>query len=59
MSKKPSNSEKPSVHEDIEGFNIKINEFGALETNIEVDKLNKFLNNNSEDKKLQSFSEEE
>lgn len=59
MPKKTPSDKKPSVHEDIEGFDIKINEFGALETNIEVDKLNKFLNSNSIDKKLQNNSEEE
>ena len=35
---------KPIVHEELEGFNIKINEFGEMETTVPVDKLNSFLN---------------
>ena len=42
----------PEVHEDLKGFDIKINAFGELHSNYEVDKLNEFLNDKVEDKKL-------
>lgn len=50
---------KPNVHEALEGFNIKINAFGEMETTIPVEKLNAFLNENVEDKKLTGGDEEE
>jgi len=42
----------PEVHEDLKGFDIKINTFGELHSNYEVDKLNDFLNDKIEDKKI-------
>lgn len=35
-----------------EGFQIRINKFGQVELNEEIDKLNSFLNENVKDKKL-------
>lgn len=58
MSKKNVKKQKPNVHEELEGFNIKINAFGQMETTIPVDKLNSFLNENVEDKKLSGGEEE-
>lgn len=49
----------PEVHEDLKGFDIKINTFGEIKSNIVVDKLNDFLNENVDDKKLRSSDEEE
>ena len=49
---KSSSGDKPKVHKDLKGFDIKINQFGEIETNFEVDQLNSFLNDNVEDKKL-------
>ena len=46
------------MHEELDGFNIKINEFGEMETTVPIDKLNSFLNEKVQDKKL-SGSEEE
>jgi len=40
------------VHEDLEGFSIRINEFGEITKSFEVDKLNRFLNEKVDDKKL-------
>lgn len=34
------------VHNDLEGFDIKINPFGELQSNINVDKINDFLDQN-------------
>ncbi len=56
---KKEEKKKPNVHESLEGFNIKINAFGEMETTIPVDKLNAFLNENVEDKKLTGGDEEE
>ncbi len=52
MPKKKDKKGKPEVHEDLEGFEIRINEFGEIISNLNVDKLNEFLNENVEDKKL-------
>lgn len=35
---------RPSFHEGLEGFDIKMNSFGQMETTFEIDKLNAFLN---------------
>ncbi|MFT4535456.1 MAG: hypothetical protein ACI9P5_002825 [Saprospiraceae bacterium] len=59
MAKKNEKKQKPNVHEELDGFNIKINAFGEMETTIPIEKLNAFLNQNVEDKKLGSGDEEE
>jgi len=56
--KKPMTG-KPQVHEELDGFEIKINEFGEINTNINVNKLNTFLNDNVDDKKLKEKEESE
>ena len=58
MPKKMKKKGKPIVHEELDGFNIKINEFGEMETTVPIDKLNSFLNDKVEDKKLNSAEEE-
>lgn len=52
MPKKKPKKGKPEVHDDLKGFDIKINEFGEIISNVKVDKLNEFLDENVEDKKL-------
>lgn len=52
MPKKKPNKGKPEVHKDLEGLDIKINEFGEIVTNFKVDTINEFLNENVEDKKF-------
>lgn len=59
MPKKKPKKGKPEVHEDLKGFEIKINEFGEIITNLEVDKLNVFLNENVDDKKLRDREPED
>jgi hypothetical protein len=59
MPKKKPKKGKPEVHDELKGFNIKVNEFGEIVTNLEIDKLNEFLNENVKDKKLDSAKEEE
>ncbi len=50
--KKDNQNDNPKVHEDLKGFDIKINEFGEITSNLNIDKLNEFLDKNVEDKKL-------
>ena len=61
MPKKMKKKGNPTVHQDLKGFDIKINAFGEMQTNLEIDKINDFLNENVEDKKLDAsqISEEE
>ena len=51
--------ESPKVHKDLDGFKITINEFGEVTTSYDVEKLNEFLNENVEDKKLKNRKDEE
>lgn len=51
MAKKKS-EKKTKIHEELSGFNIRINEFGEIETTFEIEKINTFLNENVDDKKL-------
>jgi hypothetical protein len=43
---------KPRVHKELEGFEISVNQFGELSSNLPIEKLNEFLDKNVEDKKL-------
>jgi len=51
MAKKKKNKESEAA-EDLEGFDIKINEFGEIISSTQVDELNEFLNEHVDDKKL-------
>ena len=59
MPKKMKKKGKPVVHEDLEGFDIKVNEFGEMVSNYNIDKLNEFLNKSIDDKKLKDSKLEE
>jgi hypothetical protein len=52
MPKKMKKKGTPTVHDELEGFDIKINPFGELQSNFDIDKINAFLNENIEDKKI-------
>ena len=43
MAKKKDNNKKPEVHDELKGFDIKINEFGEIVSSFDVDKINTFL----------------
>jgi|APFEC2959095171_1045051.scaffolds.fasta_scaffold00132_18 hypothetical protein len=45
-------TEKPKVNPELEGFDIQINSFGEIKTTFDIDKINAFLNQNVDDKKL-------
>lgn len=46
------NKPTPKVHKDLEGFDIRVDAFGEIKSNLPIDKINKFLNKNVDDKKL-------
>ena len=50
--KVPKEGPKPKVHQDLAGFEVTINEFGEIRSNMKIEKLNEFLDKNVEDKKL-------
>jgi len=50
--KKTKKKEKDAVHEQLKGFDIRVNEFGQLVTSQPVEKINRFLDDNVTDKKL-------
>jgi hypothetical protein len=56
MTKKGNKSSKkqgkPRVHKDLSGLEISINQFGEIKSNMDIEKVNEFLNKNVEDKKL-------
>ena len=52
MPKKKPLKGQPEVHEKLNGLDIHINEFGEIKTNFNIDKINTFLDDNVEDKKL-------
>ena len=56
MSKKgkssPKKKEKPKVHKDLDGFEMSIDQFGEIKSNMNIEKINEFLNKNVDDKKL-------
>jgi len=43
---------KPSVNPELEGFDVKIDSFGEIQTSFDIDRINQFLNKEVEDKKL-------
>lgn len=54
-----TNKDKPEVHEELKGFEIKIDELGNVISSIEKEDLNKFLDENVEDRKLKERDEKE
>ena len=60
MAKKTSKpGKKPRVHKELSGFEVSIDQFGELKTNMAIEKLNEFLNENVDDKKLRDREEKE
>ena len=47
-------SSRPSFHESLKGFDIKVNSFGEMESSFEIDRINEFLNKEVHDKKLEA-----
>jgi len=57
MPKKKKKDGKPQVNEELKGLDIYVNEFGEVETNMSIERLNEFLNRKVEDKKLKDRPE--
>jgi hypothetical protein len=53
MAKKTGKKKKSEVHKDLEGFTVRVNEFGQIVTTMKVEELNEFLDQNVPDKKLE------
>lgn len=49
---KPPKKKKPRVHSELMGFEVSIDQFGELKSSMPIEKLNKFLNENVVDNKL-------
>ena len=43
--KEEESEDQPGVHKDLEGFDIKINEFGEITSNLDGEKVKQFLKN--------------
>ena len=54
---KPTKKRKPRVHSQLDGFEVSINQFGELQSNMAIEKINKFLDENVDDKKLEDREE--
>lgn len=60
MVKKDKPNEKPAeVHEDLAGFDIKIDTFGQMDRNTSVERLRNFLDKQMDDKRIPKDAEEE
>ena len=52
-SDKPDKKKKDSkVNPELEGFDVRIDSFGEIKSNLNIDKINEFLNRSVDDKKL-------
>lgn len=52
MKSKPKKEKKPKVSSELSGFDIRVNSFGEIESSLDIDEINKFLNRKVDDKKL-------
>lgn len=53
MARKPDKNKKnPKVNPALEGFELRVDSFGEIKSNLSIDKINEFLNKNVDDKKL-------
>jgi hypothetical protein len=59
MAKKSKKDDNPKVNADLEGFKMNINTFGEISSSFSIDKINEFLNNNVDDKKLRYREDKE
>lgn len=50
---------KPRVHKELSGFEVSIDQFGELKSSMNIEKINKFLDANVDDKKLLEKGEKE
>lgn len=55
----PRKKDQLSVHKELKDFDIHINTFGELKSNLSIDKINDFLNKHVPDKRLENEENEE
>lgn len=51
-STKKTTPKKPRVHKDLQGFEVSVDQFGEIKSNMNIEKINEFLDKNVDDKKL-------
>ncbi len=51
--KKPAAKPNARVHKDLQGLDITIDQFGEIKANMNIEKINEFLDKNVDDKKLE------
>lgn len=49
---KTKKESKPKVHNELDGFEISVDQFGEIKSNMNIERINEFLNEKVEDKKL-------
>lgn len=54
---KKKKKDELKVNPQLPGFDIKINSFGEIQSNYQIDEVNEFLDKNLEDKKLKDRPE--
>ncbi len=59
IKKKPIAKSKPKVTKELEGLNISINTFGEIQSSLDIDKINAFLDENVNDPKIESANRTE
>lgn len=59
ISKSSKKQGKPRVHKELSGFEVSIDQFGELKSNMNIEKINSFLDKNVDDKKLLEKEEKE
>jgi len=57
--KKEKPKPKPKVHKELQGFDMAIDQFGEIKSNMNIEKINEFLNKNVDDKKLTDRQEDQ
>lgn len=50
--KEEKKTEKARVHKDLDGLEISVDQFGEIKSNMNIEKINEFLDKNVDDKKL-------
>jgi hypothetical protein len=50
----PRKKDQPNVHKELKDFDIQINTFGELKSNLSIDKINEFLNKHVPDKRVEN-----
>jgi hypothetical protein len=57
--KKTTEKKKPDVSAELEGLDININSLGEIQSTYDIDKINDFLDNHVDDKKLHNLDHPE